>query len=314
MTSPVFLTGESYGGFRAATITRRLQKTGGVSPSGLVLVSPALEFALLYGEDYYPISWALSLPSYAAVRLESEGVTTREKLAEALKDAERYALTDYLVALASGADAGGKAASARVAELTGLPLDKVEEKLARITSSFFIKEFNRSGGKLLSRYDGSVSGPDPHPSSEWPRGPDPVLDSTVPLWTSAFVSYAQDELAYETKESYKLLNRDVRGKWDFGTSPTRQGYAGVLDDIQQARASNRALEVLIATGYTDLITPYMAPTYLVSQLPPLEGAAPITIEDYAGGHMLYLRPDSRRALKKDVEAMYRRALGTASQG
>ena len=314
ITSPVFLTGESYGGFRAATITRRLQKTGGVSPSGLVLVSPALEFALLYGEDYYPISWALSLPSYAAVRLESEGVTSREKLAEALKDAERYALTDYLVALASGADAGGKAASARVAELTGLPLDKVEEKLARITSSFFIKEFNRAGGKLLSRYDGSVSGPDPHPSSEWPRGPDPVLDSTVPLWTSAFVSYAQDELAYETKESYKLLNRDVRGKWDFGTSPTRQGYAGVLDDIQQARAANRALEVLIATGYTDLITPYLAPTYLVSQLPPLEGAAPITIEDYAGGHMLYLRPDSRRALKKDVEAMYRRALGTASQG
>lgn len=52
MGSPVFLTGESYGGFRAATITRALQKTGGISPSGLVLISPALEFALLHGEDY----------------------------------------------------------------------------------------------------------------------------------------------------------------------------------------------------------------------------------------------------------------------
>jgi len=72
--------------------------------------------------------------------------------------------------------------------------------------------------------------------------------------------------------------------------------------------------VLIAAGYTDLITPYMAPAYLVKQLPPLEGAAPITIEDYAGGHMLYLRPDSRRALKDDVEAMYRRALSTVSEG
>ena len=47
MASPVFLAGESYGGFRAATITRALQKTGGISPSGLVLISPALEFALL---------------------------------------------------------------------------------------------------------------------------------------------------------------------------------------------------------------------------------------------------------------------------
>jgi hypothetical protein len=30
--------------------------------------------------------------------------------------------------------------------------------------------------------------------------------------------------------------------------------------------------------------------------------------------MLYLRPDSRRALKKDVEAMYERALKSSPQG
>ncbi len=315
MGSPVFIAGESYGAFRAATITRKLQKTGGVSPSGLVLVSPALEFALLHGEDYDPMPWALALPSYAAVKLESEGVTTREGLAEALKEAERYAMTDYLVALAAGAEEGGEAASTRVAELTGLPLKDVEQRLARITPSFFIKEFDRAGGQVLSRYDGSVSGPDPHPSSAWPRGPDPVLDATVPLWTAAFVQYAREELGFKTDEPFELLNRQVSGKWDYGTSPTRQGYAGVLDDIQEARAANRALEVMIATGYTDLITPYMAPTYLVKQLPPLNGASPITIQDYAGGHMLYLRPDSRRALKQDVETMYRRALSSApSQG
>jgi carboxypeptidase C (cathepsin A) len=128
------------------------------------------------------------------------------------------------------------------------------------------------------------------------------------------VQYAQEELGYKTDATYRLLNREVRPKWDFGTSATRQGYAGVLDDIQDARASNRALEVFIGTGYTDLITPYLAPAYLVGQLPPLEGASPITVEDYAGGHMLYLRPDSRRALKKDVEAMYERALKSLPQG
>jgi hypothetical protein len=30
--------------------------------------------------------------------------------------------------------------------------------------------------------------------------------------------------------------------------------------------------------------------------------------------MLYLRPDTRRALKQDVEAMYERAMKSASQG
>lgn len=314
MSSPVFLTGESYGGFRAATIARALQKTGGVSPSGLVLISPALEFSLLNAEDYDPLPWALALPSYAAVNLESKGVTGREALAEALKEAEHYALSDYLVQFAAGAAEGGAAASGTVAELTGLPADVVRRNFARIPPALFIKEFDRANSQVLSRYDGSVSGPDPHPASAWPRGPDPVLDVSVPLWTSAFVQYAQEELGYKTDVTYRLLNREVRSKWDFGTSPTRQGYAGALSDLQNARAANRALEVLIATGYTDLITPYMVPAYLVKQLSPLESASPITIEDYAGGHMLYLRDDSRRALKQDVEAMYERALKSSSQG
>ena len=314
MGSPVFLTGESYGGFRAATIARALQKTGGISPSGLVLVSPALEFALLHGEDYDLLPWALGLPSLAAVNLESKGVLGREALAQAIKEAEDYALSDYLVALASGTTEGGEAASDTVARLTGLSTDIVRRNFARISPSLFIKEFDRANGKLLSRYDGSIGGPDPNPASTWPRGPDPVLDATVPLWTNAFVQYAQEELGYKSNASYRLLNREVRGKWDFGTSPTRQGYAGALDELQDARAANRGLEILIATGYTDLITPYLAPRYLVEQLTPLEGASPIALETYAGGHMLYLRADSRRALKQDAEAMYQRALKSASQG
>ncbi len=308
MVSPVFLVGESYGGFRAAALTHKLQKTGGISPSGMVLISPALDFALLNGEDYDPLTWALTLPSFAAVNLESKGVIGREALGLALKDAEHYALSDYLVALASGSEAGGKLASAKVAELTGLPPDLVERRLARISPSLFIKEFDHAHGQVLSRYDGTVSGPDPSPSSAGPNGPDPVLDATAPLWTSAFIQYAGSELQFHTNAPYRLLNREVRSKWDFGTSPTRQGYAGVIEDLQEARALNPSLQVLIAKGYTDLITPYLATTFLVNQLPPLTGAAPIEIKDYLGGHMLYMRPATRAALKEDAKAMYGRAL------
>lgn len=309
MGSPVFLAGESYGGFRVAVLARELQEKGSVSPSGLVLISPALEFSILRGEDFDPLPWALQLPSYAAVKLESEGTTSREGLAAALKDVEHYALTDYLVALASGVQQGGEAASAKVAELTGLPLAKVERYFGRVPQSLFVKEFDRDEGQVLSLYDGSVGGPDPHPSSSWPRGPDPVLDATVPLWSSAFVRYAAEDLGYKTDEEFTLLNRKISNRWDYGTSPTKQGYAGVMDDIQDARAANRNLEVLIASGYTDLITPYSVPAYLVSQLPPLKGAKPIEIKNYAGGHMLYLRAPSRLHLKEDAQAMYARAVG-----
>jgi carboxypeptidase C (cathepsin A) len=312
MLSPVFLMGESYGGFRAASLARALQKSGANSPSGIVLISPVLEFSLLYGEDYDPLSWALGLPSLAAVNLESKNVTTRAELAAALKEAETYALSSYLVELASGAESGGKAASADVARLTGLPVDVVERHQARIPPSVFIKEFDRTNSQVLSRYDGSVSGPDPNPASSWANAPDPVLDATVPLWTAAFVQYAASELGYKTDATYRLLNRDARQKWDFGTSPTRQGYAGAIDDMQEARSANPSLQVLIATGYTDLITPYLASTFLVGQLPPLPRAVPIQVETYAGGHMLYLRPESREALKQDAKAMYDRAMKAAS--
>ena len=80
------------------------------------------------------------------------------------------------------------------------------------------------------------------------------------------------------------------------------------------RHPRRARRQSFATGYTDLITPYLLPSYLLSQLTPLEGATLMRVEDYAGGHMLYLRPDSRRALKADVEAMYEKVLKTQPQG
>jgi carboxypeptidase C (cathepsin A) len=271
-----------------------------------------LEFSLLNGEDYDPLSWALELPSLAAVNLESKGITGRAELGAALKDAEHYALSDYLVELAAGAESGGKAASGTVTRLTGLPAELVERHQARISPSLFIKEFDRTHTQVLSRYDGSVRAPDPNPTSSWQTGPDPVLDATVPLWTAAFVQYAGSELGYKTDASYRLLNRDVRNKWDFGTSPTRQGYASVVGDLQDARAANPALQILIAGGYTDLITPYLASAYLVNQLPALPSAARIRTETYAGGHMLYLRPPSREALKEDVRGMYDRAFKAAS--
>ncbi len=310
--SPVFLAGESYGGFRVAALARELQKSGTTSPSGIMLISPVLEFALLYGDEYNPLSWALDLPSLAAVKLESDGIVERDALRQKLSEVERYALSDFLVALASGTESGGRTASSKVAELTGLSPDYVERRNARVPSSLFIKEFARKTGRVLSRYDGSITGPDPKPSSTWATGPDPVLDATVPLWTSAFVQYAREELGYKTDLSYTLLNKSTRQKWDFGTSPTRQGYAGVVEELQEARAANPSMPVLIAGGYTDLITPYLASSFLVSQLPTLPNAAPIRVENYAGGHMLYLRPKSRAALKEDVKGMYERAAKAAS--
>ncbi|MER9251194.1 alpha/beta hydrolase [Mesorhizobium sp. M0598] len=302
--SPVFLAGESYGGFRAALLARKLQEDIGISPSGVVLISPALEFTLVRPDEFQPLHWALELPSLAAVRLHSEGVSG-PALQERLAEVERYALGDYLAALAGGLEQGGRLASQRVAAITGLPLDLVQRHFARIPIGLFAKEFARAKGNVLSAYDGNIATADVAPESLGVEGPDPVLDRSVPALTSAFVGYVRDELNFRTDISYRLLNREVSGNWDYGTSATRQGYAGVMDDLQQARVLNPSLGVLIVNGYSDLVTPYMGSRYLLGQIPSLAGAKPIRTEVLEGGHMMYLRPDGRAALKQAASELYR---------
>ncbi|WAP69713.1 S10 family peptidase [Jiella pelagia] len=311
-TSPIFLAGESYGGFRAALLAKALPDSSGVALSGVVMISPALDFSLLFGHQTAQIlPFAVGLPSMAAVNFMRQGVGDRAEMKSRLKPVEDYALGDYLTALAAGPQATRERATGRVAELTGLPPDLVRRRFAAISLSTFASLFERDEGQVLSRYDGAVSGPGIGADSSFPHGPDAILDRMGPIWTSAYVGYLRSELGFRTDITYRLLNGDISRRWDYGNGGSDQGYADAMGDLQEARAYNPALQVLIAGGYTDLATPYFASRYLVSQLPPLAGAEPIRIEDYLGGHMMYLRPDSRRALMQDVRALYGEATGGA---
>jgi carboxypeptidase C (cathepsin A) len=307
LRSPVFLAGESYGGFRAALLARTLQQDVGVGLSGIVLISPALEFMLLRPDEFDLLHLALELPSLAAVRLQGDGVTETAALQKRLVEVERFALGDYLVALASGLEQGGRLASERVAEFTSLPLELVQRSSARISKTLFAKEFARARHNVLSLYDGTVETVDIAPNKANELGPDPLLDRSVPVLSSAFVAYVRDELNFHTDISYRLLNGEIGRNWDYGTRPSRQGYAGAMDDLERARVLNPALGVLIVNGYTDLVTPYMTSRYLVGQVRSIPGAAPIRLDVLEGGHMMYLRPDSRQALKEAASGLYRAA-------
>ncbi len=131
---------------------------------------------------------------------------------------------------------------------------------------------------------------------------DPILDGAVAVLTPLMVQYAREELGFKTDLPYKLLNRDVSRAWEYGSN--RQGYAGSLDDLQKARTLNPGLKVFIAHGYTDLATPYAVSRFLIGQLPPIESARAVEMRVYRGGHMMYMRPASRRELTADVRAVY----------
>ncbi len=303
--APVYLAGESYGGFRAVLMAERLLSSG-LQVKGAVLISPALEFSVLRGDDRMLLPLSLDLPSIAASHFEIAGGP--DASFEGLREVEEFARTTYLLHLAAGYKRDD-AVIAALARFTGLPLDIIARQHGRVRTRLFSLEYQKATGRALSPYDGSVSAPIPRPGENVYF--DPILEKAATVLAPAMSAYVRDELGFKTDLPYWLLNRDIAGNWDFGTKPNRQGYAGALDKLQDARTQNPALKILIAHGYTDLVTPYAVSQFLVEQLEPIETAAPIGVRVYRGGHMMYFRAGSRRELRNDSAALY--AAGGASK-
>jgi carboxypeptidase C (cathepsin A) len=289
IASPIYLVGESYGGFRAARLAYDLAAEHGIAPAGVILISPVIEFSLMSGSRWDPLPWVLRLPSYvAAVNPGS------------LVEAEQFALHDYLTALAAGPQAGEEAERvyAKLASLTGIEADSIKRWRGRIPLDAYLKDA-RHDGRVISRYDATVSGADPDP---WSRDApdDPVLDASIAPFTGAFVAYARQELGFKTDLPFALLSREVGRRWDWGGG---RRSLSASDALRRALALEPRLKVMIAHGRTDLQTPYMMSRYVRDHMPG-ELRDRIALNLYDGGHMLYLHSDARRRLHDDAAAFY----------
>ena len=300
VSSSKFILGESYGGFRAVKVARTLQSNQGIVVSGILMVSPMLEGEFHFGGDRFALGAALRLPSLAAAELERRGTFSTAALAQA----EHFALTDYLSALA-GPPLRGDAAHAfyaRVAQMTGLPEDVIARERGFIRDTY-VKNLRGNDHKIVSHYDATFAVDDPNPESETARGPDPFLDGFIRAYGSAFVAYARDELGFKTDMTYNLLASDISGKWDWqeggGRSPP-----SAAEDLRELLALTPSFRLMIAHGYSDMVTPYSDSRYLLNHIPASVDGERAELRLYRGGHMFYVDPQSRKAFTADARTMY----------
>jgi carboxypeptidase C (cathepsin A) len=296
--SPKYILGESYGGFRAAKVAQTLQHEQGITVSGIIMISPLIEGGLTFGSSRFALGAALQLPSLAAAELERQGKFSKEALAEA----EGFALTDYLTTLAGPRPTGDAARNfyARVAQITGLPEDTVARSRGFIRDAY-VKHLRE--GKIVSRYDATFAVADPYPEQESARGPDPLLDGLTRAYGSLYSNYARDELGFKTEMTYILLASDVAGKWDWGEGSSRVS-TGVSDDLRELLALNPSFRLLVAHGYSDMVTPYAVSRYVLDHLPPLGDPSRTQLARYRGGHMFYIDGKSRDAFSSDAQTFY----------
>src|SRR3984957_3775401 len=88
LTSPHYIVGESYGGFRGPKIAHHLQTKEGVGINGMGLLSPALDFSFLAGNEWSLLPDMAKLPTMAAIALANKGGPVTP---DQLKPVEQYA-------------------------------------------------------------------------------------------------------------------------------------------------------------------------------------------------------------------------------
>ena len=213
-TSPKFLVGESYGGFRVAALADLLAERHAIQVNGAVLISPVLEFSLHDGDDYTLLPWVLRVPSFAAVAHRhgkgSLAPAGRGDLEGVLAEVEAFSLAELLPGLARGDALAAPAAEAlyqRLAAMVGLPPELVRRHAGRIPRGVFAKELlraDRPGGQPVRRILDAI---DPDPAGSSARGDGRLTRVTASL-AAAINDYLRRDLGYETDRPYCVLNRE----------------------------------------------------------------------------------------------------------
>jgi carboxypeptidase C (cathepsin A) len=308
--SPKFLAGESYGTTRAAGLSGYLQQRHGMYLNGIVLVSSVLNFQTIVFNDGNETPFWLFLPSYTATAWYHKKLAPdlQADLKKTLAEVEKWASTDYLLALVRGntlTEAERKAVAQRLARYTGLSEQFVLDTDLRININHFTKELLRDQGLTVGRFDSRYTGRDrDNVESRYER--DPSYSAVQGAFTAGFNDYVRRELQYMNDKSYEILTGRVR-PWDYGNA--QNSYLNVAETLREAISQNPSLQVLFASGRYDLATPYYAADYTITQLGlPLTYQPNISHAYYDAGHMMYTREADLAKLKSDVAAFITRAL------
>jgi carboxypeptidase C (cathepsin A) len=309
---PIFIAGESYGGYRVGKLAKILQKDFGVGLSGSVIISPALDFSLLDGSNYNVLHWVDTFPTMALAAL-SHGLARKAKEGEDAESyaarAQEFAIHQLMPVLAAGEMIGAKKRQQTLnamADYIGLPRATVQKKGGRIDIVYFVKNLLREQGQHLGLYDASVAVTDPFSGHEELDAPDPTLHIAERVYASAINTQLRRNIGLKVDRDYMLLSMEVNMAWKNDEQQhALQSQFGAVDDLRYGMSLNEHMGVYITHGYYDLVTPFTAADRLVALMNLTDAQkSHLTVKHYPGGHMFYTWAESRMRFSEDMAAFY----------
>jgi len=306
--SPKFIAGESYGTTRAAGLSDYLEGRYGLYLNGIVLISSVLNFQAIDFSSGNDQPYPLFLPSYASAAWYHKKLSPdleQLPLADLLSKVEQFAENDYQRALSRGdrlaPEEKSKVAS-ELARFTGLTQQRFLQLSLREPDNLFFSDLLWDQNRSLGRFDSRFTGIRSYPGTD-KEDSDPSDEAVDAPFTSAFYTYARQDLKYESDLPYERV-AEVH-PWLFA----RNKYLNVAEDLKKAMNRNRYLKVMVCCGYYDLATPYFAAESVVHNMnldPAIRNN--IQLSFYGCGHMVYLETASRKKLRTDFEQFVDSAL------
>ena len=308
--SPKAIAGESYAGQRIAGLTRVLAESYGINLNRAVLISPAFNVPeIIEPFPPYDLLHAMTLFPTLAATAAYHGRSTITNDAAGYKAAEDFALTDYLTGLATLGRMDAQAQSAfykRVGGMIGIDPALVAVNRGRVGEAVFANNLLASRGLVLDLYDGTQATEKPMPAKRDEYGASPrSLSILTGVLQPPLMDYLQKDLGYVTDRPYLVLNFEVSMLWN------RKSTMGTPSDLEIALAQNSDLKALVVHGYHDLGANYFLSRYVLEQALVTPSARQrLSFHTYTGGHMFYLRKQSRAELAADVRKFFEGPYGT----
>ncbi|MDO7834255.1 hypothetical protein Q4610_04275 [Sphingobium sp. HBC34] len=261
MASPLFIAGESYGGYRLGVMAKAMD---GLNVQGLILVSPLLDLA--EPDDQQAIN---RLPTMAvAAWHHRRRPDDRRTVDQVWQEARAFAQSDYALALQQGSalPAAERAAmAARLAPLIGWPQSAIEAADLRVDLQQFLETL--VSGRIASRFDVRIAAPEPAKPIN-PDRPDAGQDPLITPAKSNFIvsqpmgDYLRNELKVPTAREYYALAADVNFNWDWSPLTLVSGAAwSVTGNIAKLMRDRPQVRTLLIGGYYDLVIPLLGVRY-----------------------------------------------------
>jgi len=304
--SPKFVCGESYGTLRAAGLSDYLQSRYGMYLSGVILISSVLNMQGTLIGPGNDLPYVLYLPTYTAASWYHKKLPLpdQKSLPQILDEVERWAMGEYLLALAKGDDLADEERNRIIEKLsryTGLSKTFIDEVNLRVPDYRFFRELLRDERLTLGRLDARIANREQAALEAWPEV-DPSMDASAGAFTAVINDYIRSTLKYVNDLPYETISRAVQ-PWNWGSAVG--GNTNVADDLQRAMSANENLRVLFVCGYYDLATPYFDAVHTARHLNlPPHLRKNLSFKFYEAGHMMYTHKPSLIKLRDDALSFY----------